>query len=98
MKLTEQNAVEIFKRGGAVASTDWRYKGPIDNSRPVPKHCSKVSKHMIGVLHKSGRLHDAVAEAARSIMQSRPRVRRLIVIHDWPSVEALAVQSKLTAI
>jgi hypothetical protein len=96
MKLTHKNAVEIFKRGGAIASSDWRYKGPIDNSRPIPKHCSKIRTKMLGTFHATGRLHNTVVETSRTIMQSRPKVRTLIVVHDWDAVQALAVQAKLS--
>lgn len=96
MKLTDQNAVEIFKQGGAIASSDWRYKGPIDTSRPVPKHCSKIRASMLGTLHAAGRLHDTVVETSRAILRSRPRVSKLIVVHDWGAVQSLAVQLKLS--
>ena len=85
MKLTDKNAVEIYNKGGAVASSDWmRGSGNFVAARPTPEKCVKILAKNIGELCGFSK------RAVQELLLERPRVRKVIVVKDWQAVRQLA--------
>lgn len=85
MKLTDKNAVEIFNKGGAVASSDWmRGSGNFVAARPTPEKCVKI------LVNDTGELCDDAQRAVRELILTRPKVRKVIVVKNWTAVRELA--------
>jgi hypothetical protein len=92
MKLTDKNAVEIFNKGGAVASSDWmRGSGNFVSARPTPEKCVKI---VVGKKDCNfGELSLLCGEARKAVSEllfKRPKIRKVIVVKDWDEVKELA--------
>jgi hypothetical protein len=91
MKMTDQNAVEIFKKGGVVAASDWKTgSGNFVSSRPVPQKCIKIEVTKEDPHFKTHGLCGEARKAIYRLLFSRPKVRKLIVVKDWDEVKELA--------
>ena len=88
MKKTHQNLVEIYMKGGAVASSDWKTgSGNFIAKRPIPAGCIEVEVKNIGKLHGQSRVF------AQKVIAARPRVRKVVVVDDVRLAEKLALVS-----
>jgi len=91
MKMTDQNAVEIFQKGGVVAASDWRTgRGNFVSSRPVPQKCIKIDVTKEDPYFKTHGLCGEARKAIHKLLFLRPKVRKLIVVKDWDEVKELA--------
>jgi hypothetical protein len=85
MKTTDKNAMEIAKRGGAIAAGDWtRGTGNFISKRAIPAMCREIDADQIGSLRGKS------AAAARKLLKTRPKVRKLIVVTDWRNLNKVA--------
>ena len=88
MKMTHQNLVEIYNKGGAVASSDWTTgSGNFVAKRPIPAGCVEVEVKNIDTLHGQSRVF------AQKVIAARPRVRKVIVVDDVRLAEKLFLDS-----
>jgi hypothetical protein len=105
MKMTDQNAVEIFKKGGAVAASDWmRGSGNFRAARPTPAKCVKIEvkrlapnsscpsldRYVDAFNSDMGGICSESRGAVYKLLCERPKVRKVIVVKDWQAVRELA--------
>lgn len=97
MKLSERNALELFDRGGVVPASNWTTgTGGYTKSRTIPEHCSKMNVHQFSWIKKTGRLHPKVVQAAETLLEQRPKLQKLVLVHDYDAVLLLSAKSRLT--
>ena len=95
MKSTDKNALEIAKRGGAVASGDWvKGTGNYVTKRAIPQLCREIE--IIPALNH-GTMDKRSLAAVEKLHAERPRVRRCIIIANWPAVDSIIESATVTA-
>ena len=84
MKSTHQNAAHIASHGGAIAASDWTTgTGRYISKRAIPALCSEIDSSDV---HK---LKGKSLKAAQRLLRERPRVRKIIVVDDWRSLNRI---------
>ena len=97
MTRSEKNAVHIFNRGGVIPASEWTSgSGRHKKFRPMPAHCCRIYVDELPTLQHTGRLHENVVRAVKSLNQRRPRLQNLIVVRDYDSVLLLSAKERLT--
>lgn len=85
MTSSQANAVELLRRGGAVPSSEWTTgHGRHISKRPVPVGCKLVDADQVA------KLAGETKKAAMKLLRDRPRIQRLVVVHDRRKVARLA--------
>lgn len=81
MKTTHKNALEIANQGGAIASGDWTTgTGRFISKRPIPEFCKEITTAEVKTLKGKSKV------AATKLLKARPKIAKLIVVHDWRSL------------
>jgi hypothetical protein len=97
MTRTEKSALQLFNRGGVIPASDWTTgSGGYTKSRAVPAYCSKMNIHQFSWIKKTGRLHPKVVQAAETLLQRRPKLQKLVLVHDYDAVLLLSAKERLT--
>ena len=88
MKNTHKNALEILKRGGAVAASQWTTgSGRWIRRRPTPQFCREIRAKDVETLEGEPR------QAVTQLLNRAPRTMKLIVLTDRDGLETVLKHS-----
>lgn len=91
MKATEQNAIEIMKRGGAILASEWTTgRGNYISKRPIPSHCKEI------FADECVSLRGQIGKSARRLYKAHPRAKKMIIVDNVRAVNKLVAMQAVS--